>query len=151
MRGAWLLLLMLLLTGCRVATRTSVDDAAPAPSVSVTVAAAGPNLVLLPEGGLPEGRIRARNIMISTAKRSAADARARMDEVVKKLAAGGDFGALASEYSDDATRVQGGDLGVFSRTDMIPAVADAAFTLAVGQTSPVIQTDHGVYLIMRTQ
>jgi parvulin-like peptidyl-prolyl isomerase len=149
MRGTWLLLL----AGCRVASQTSPSpiDAAPVASASATVAAAGGNLVLLPEAGLPEGRIRARHIVISTAKHDKADARKRIDELAKKLADGADFAALASEHCEDATRVRGGDLGVFSRSDMIAPIADAAFALKVSEISPVIETDQGFHLIQRTQ
>lgn len=136
--------------GCRVGTVFEVDASPPA----ATAAVAGSNLVLLPtapEAGLPEGRVRARHIVVLKAKRTKEEARKRIDEVVAKLGSGADFAALAREYGEDATRVGGGDLGVFSRTDMVAPVTDAAFALKVGETSGVVETDHGLHVIQRVE
>lgn len=136
--------------GCRVGTVSEIDASPPA----ATAAVAGPNLVLLPsvpETGLPEGRVRARHIVILKAKRTKEEARRRIDEVMAKLGSGADFAELAREYGEDATRVRGGDLGVFSRTDMVAPVADAAFALKVFETSGVVETDHGLHIIQRVE
>ena len=146
----WWWLPLLFPTACRAATVSEVDAAAPA----VTVATPGGNLVLLPnpaEVGLPEGRIRGRHIMIAKSKHTKDEARKRIDEVLAKLQGGADFAALASEYGEDATRVRGGDLGVFSRGELVLPVSDAAFALKVNEISPVVESDPGFHIIQRVE
>jgi parvulin-like peptidyl-prolyl isomerase len=59
-----------------------------------------------------------------------------------------DFGAAASEYSDDATSaVQNGDLGTFDRSRMVAPFTEAAFNLAVGEISQPVKTKFGYHLI----
>ena len=54
------------------------------------------------------------------------------------------------ENSDCPSGRQGGDLGTFGRGQMVGAFEDAAFGLAVGETSGVVETDFGYHLIRRT-
>ena len=77
-----------------------------------------------------------------------ADAQKRAEELKAKLAAGGDFTALATEFSTDAgSKAQGGDLG-FSSGDAFPAEFEAALAkLKVGEISAPVKTDAGVHII----
>lgn len=73
---------------------------------------------------------------------------AKAQELKKQLAAGGDFAALAKADSDDTgSGANGGDLGTFSRGQMVPAFEEAAFKLPVGQVSDPIKTQFGYHLI----
>lgn len=80
------------------------------------------------------------------------EALARAKEVQAKLKAGGDFDALAKEYSDDpGSKDKGGlyeNLNYGDMNRMVPEWKDAALSLPVGQISEPIKTDHG-YHIMR--
>jgi len=70
--------------------------------------------------------------------------------VLAQLQAGGDFTALAQEFSrDESTRESGGDLGWFPQglELMPPEVEVAAFALEVGQTSGVVASQFGYYLL----
>lgn len=70
--------------------------------------------------------------------------------VLVQLQAGGDFAALAQEFSrDDSTRESGGDRGWFPQglELMPPEVEAAAFALNVGQTSGVIPSQFGYYIL----
>jgi foldase protein PrsA len=79
-------------------------------------------------------------------------ARKRAQEVLKKAKAGGDFAALAKQYSDDpGSGPKGGDLGPFVRRAMVPAFSDAAFALRPGELSPIVETEFGFHVIKRTQ
>ena len=70
--------------------------------------------------------------------------------VLAQLQAGGDFTALAREFSrDESTRESGGDRGWFPQgLDLMPPeVEAAAFALEVGQTSGMIASQFGYYIL----
>ncbi|MBI5533709.1 MAG: peptidyl-prolyl cis-trans isomerase [Deltaproteobacteria bacterium] len=67
-------------------------------------------------------------------------------------APGADFEALAKANSDDpGSGANGGKLGSFTRESMTKKFSDAAFALAVGQISDVVETEFGFHIIKRTQ
>jgi parvulin-like peptidyl-prolyl isomerase len=69
--------------------------------------------------------------------------------VLAQLQAGGDFAALAQEFSrDESTRESGGDRGWFPRgLDLMPPEAEAtAFALEAGQISGVVPSPFGYYI-----
>lgn len=69
-------------------------------------------------------------------------------EVIAKLDEGADFAELAEEMSTGPSGGSGGDLGYFSRDDMIPAFADAAFALEPGSyTKTPVKTEFGWHVI----
>jgi foldase protein PrsA len=76
------------------------------------------------------------------------DSEAKAKEVKEKLSAGGDFAALAKEYSiDTSNSEQGGALGFFSRGDMVPEFENVAFSLEAGTISDPVKTDFGYHII----
>jgi len=77
-----------------------------------------------------------------------AAARAKADSILTKIRNGEDFAGLAKHYSDDVSnRDQGGDLGFFRRGQMVQAFEDAAFTLAPGQVSGLVESPFGYHII----
>jgi parvulin-like peptidyl-prolyl cis-trans isomerase-like protein len=84
--------------------------------------------------------------------RSKAEALARAEEAQKRAAGGEDFVALVKQYSDEPGAAdRGGDLGKFDRQSMVPAFANAAFALKVGEVSAVVETQFGFHVIKRTE
>ncbi len=57
------------------------------------------------------------------------------------------FADLAVKFSEDGSATTGGDLGWFERGKMVPEFEEAAFGLAVGETSGVVKTQFGYHVI----
>jgi peptidyl-prolyl cis-trans isomerase C len=83
--------------------------------------------------------VRARHILVET--------EAEAKEILAKLRAGGDFAALAKEHSKDPGSADGGDLGFFTKDQMVPEFADMAFKLKPGDISEPVKTQFGWHII----
>jgi peptidyl-prolyl cis-trans isomerase D len=96
-----------------------------------------------------EEQVRARHILLSVGPdRTAAEARAELEDARQKLADGADFAELARQLSDDpGSRDRGGDLGLFGRGDMVAPFEAAAFGAEPGEIVGPVETDFGVHLI----
>jgi parvulin-like peptidyl-prolyl isomerase len=68
-------------------------------------------------------------------------------EDVRKLAITGDFAGLARQYSDDDSKIKGGELGVFSPDDLNDSVAAGIKDVKPGEISKVIRTKYGFHII----
>jgi peptidyl-prolyl cis-trans isomerase D len=96
---------------------------------------------------------RAAHILLETGdKRSAEEARAQLEALRQRIAAGEDFAALAGEYSEDlGSKAAGGDLG-YSSGDAFPEAFEAALaTLQPGEVSAPVATEAGWHLIQLTE
>ncbi len=90
-------------------------------------------------GGVkPEQEIHARHILVPTEEEA--------KKVAERLKNGEDFATVAKEVSKD-TNAEGGDLGFFTRGQMLKPFEDAAFALDVGQISAPVQTQFGWHII----
>lgn len=97
-------------------------------------------------------RLHVRHILINAKDASPADkqkARAKADDLLAKLKAGGDFAKLAEESSDDpGSKQHGGELPWFSKGQMVPPFEAAAFALKQpNDLSPVVETQFGFHII----
>ena len=68
--------------------------------------------------------------------------------MIARLKKGEDFAKVASEVTEDPSgKANGGDLGYFSKEQMVPEFADAAFKLDKGQISEPVKTQFGWHVI----
>lgn len=82
-------------------------------------------------------QVHARQILVDT--------REEAEQVLARLNAGSNFAGLAAEYDPVAE----GELGWFPRGYLLyPEVEEAAFRLAEGQHSEIIQTSNGFHIIL---
>jgi peptidyl-prolyl cis-trans isomerase C len=86
----------------------------------------------------PEEEVHARHILVGTEEEAKA--------VKERLAKGEDFAKVADETSKDKN-AEGGDLGFFTRGQMLKPFEDAAFALDVGEISEPVQTQFGWHII----
>ncbi len=78
-----------------------------------------------------------------------AEAKAKIEDLRKRLQAGGDFAVLAKENSDDKESAEkGGEWGVIKRTSKFPdEVKNAVFKTKAGEVTEPIRQANGFYLI----
>jgi foldase protein PrsA len=85
-------------------------------------------------------QVRARHILVADA--------ATAKKVLAQVKAGGNWDALAKQYSTDpSSKDKGGELGFFGRGQMVPAFQDAAFGAKVGQTVGPVKSPFGYHVI----
>ncbi|WP_339254151.1 peptidylprolyl isomerase [Sporosarcina sp. FSL W8-0480] len=84
--------------------------------------------------------VHARHILVEDEKKA--------QEIIQKLNEGGDFEALAKEFSTEPIAQQsGGDLGWFGPGKMLQEFEDAAYSLKVGEISEPVKTSYGYHII----
>lgn len=84
--------------------------------------------------------VRARHILVAD------EAEAR--ELIKKLNEGASFEELATQSTDTGSAARGGDLGYFTKAEMVPEFSEAAFTIAPGTVGKdPVQSQFGWHVI----
>ena len=98
-----------------------------------------------------EELVRVRHILIATSGPGSspdAQARAKAEELLARIRAGENFARLAAEFSDDeATKRDGGDVGVFRRGMMRDAFERAAFAMRPGDITGPVRTTVGYHVL----
>lgn len=98
---------------------------------------------------------RARHILFAVAEgannKEKAEKKARAEEALAKIRSGADFLQIVEQYSDDPyAKVNGGDLGLFAREQLMPVMGDIIFSLQSGQVSEVVESPTG-YLVLKLE
>jgi len=86
-----------------------------------------------------EEEVHARHILVPTEDEAKA--------ILAQLKGGADFATLAKEKSKDPGAADGGDLGYFTKEQMVPEFAEIAFKLDKGQLSDPVKTQFGWHII----
>jgi peptidyl-prolyl cis-trans isomerase D len=97
-------------------------------------------------------QVKVRHILIAVPpgadSKTDGAAKAKADDLLKQIKAGGNFADLAGKNSDDpGSKTQGGELGWLDRGRTVPEFDKTAFSLPVGQTSDVIKTQFGYHIL----
>ncbi len=96
-------------------------------------------------------QVKASHILISVKPDADAAtkkaAREKLERIRKQILAGGDFAAFAKNNSDCPSKTQGGDLGYFSRGQMVKPFEQAAFSMMPGDISDIVETQFGYHII----
>jgi peptidyl-prolyl cis-trans isomerase C len=95
--------------------------------------------------------VRVRHILLTWKPAGTGDDRAairrKMAPILEQARGGGDFAELARRHSEDSIAPNGGDTGFFRRGEMAPAFEKAAFALAPGEVSDMVETPFGVHIL----
>jgi peptidyl-prolyl cis-trans isomerase C len=88
----------------------------------------------------PEEEVRARHILVESKEKAR--------DLFEKLAHGSDFAQLAKEHSKDpGSKDRGGELGFFTRGQMVPQFEEAAFKLKKGEVGEPFQSQFGWHIV----
>lgn len=92
------------------------------------------------EANPPQEEVRARHILVETEEKA--------KDILSKLQGGADFAESAKEFSTGPSGPSGGDLGYFTKEQMVEPFSNAAFALQPGEISPEpVKTQFGWHLI----
>ena len=99
----------------------------------------------------PEEEAHARHILFRAAagdEKADKEAEAKAKAVVARLGKGEDFQKVANELTEDPSgKSNGGDLGYFTKEQMVPEFAVVAFSQDKGKVSAPVKTQFGWHVI----
>jgi len=86
-------------------------------------------------------------LYLSSENRGPEETEARKAEILAKLDAGEDWGAVAAAATDSPTKDSKGDLGSFKKGELEKSLEEAVAKLKPGERSPWLEIKNGWYLI----
>src|SRR5215211_4422644 len=86
-----------------------------------------------------EKEVHARHILVETEDEA--------KQIAAELKQGADFNELAKRSKEPGAAERGGDLGYFTKDQMVPAFAEAAFKLEPGKVSDPVKSEFGWHVI----
>ena len=98
-------------------------------------------------------KIRVQQISIQidpTDPKSKEKSQKLIKEIVEKLKKGESFADLAYNYSNDMSRIKGGDMGLIHKGRIDSRIEKVAFSLDINKTSDIIELDTGYFLVKVT-
>ena len=88
-------------------------------------------------------KVHCAHILVKTEK--------EVNTILERLKKGEKFSAIAKDVSLCPSKKRGGDLGTFSRGQMVKEFEKAAFALNKGQISRIVKTQFGYHIIKRLE
>jgi peptidyl-prolyl cis-trans isomerase C len=99
---------------------------------------------------MPES-VHVRHILVAKAAsdddKIKAEKKAKAEDLRRQLLEGANFAELAKKNSDCPSKETGGDLGEFTRGEMVKQFENAAFSQEVNAIGPVVETEYGFHII----
>ena len=89
-----------------------------------------------------QDEMRASQILVPTLEEA--------NSIRRQIEEGADFSRLARERSDDPSSIEGGDLGYFTREDLLSEISKAVFAAAPGVLLKPIKTEFGYHVLLVT-
>ena len=74
----------------------------------------------------------------------------KFESILDQIRNGADFAAMAKRFSEDSLASKGGDLGFFTKKQMLPAFSNRAFKMKAGEVSDIFRTGHGFHVLKVT-
>jgi peptidyl-prolyl cis-trans isomerase D len=100
-------------------------------------------------------RMRASHILFSTEgmdDQGKASVKSQAQEVLADIKANGNFAIAASQYGQDGTAQNGGDLGWFAKEDFVEPFATATYAAkSTGLLPNLVETEYGYHIIEVTE
>lgn len=100
-------------------------------------------------------RMRASHILFSTEgmdDAGKAAVKTQAEQVLADIKANGNFAQAASQYGQDGTAQNGGDLGWFAKEEFVEAFANVSFAASsTGLLGNVVETEYGYHIIDVTE
>ena len=84
-------------------------------------------------------KVHARHILVNS--------ESECEDLKKQIQDGADFAEIAKKHSQCPSGRQGGDLGEFSKGQMVPEFDDVVFAEEIGKTYGPVKTQFGYHLI----
>ncbi len=95
--------------------------------------------------------ISEEDLQAKTDEKMAANRKKAQEILAKVKKAPSNFAKIAKENSQDtSSALRGGDLGFFSKEEMVEPFAEAAFSMAPNTVSEIVETPYGFHIIMVT-
>jgi peptidyl-prolyl cis-trans isomerase C len=98
-----------------------------------------------------EKEVHARHILFRAQAgedKAGKEAEDKIKAIIARLKKGEDFAKVAGEVTEDPSgKANGGDLGYFTKEQMVPEFSEAAFKLDKGQISEPVKTQFGWHVI----
>jgi peptidyl-prolyl cis-trans isomerase C len=88
------------------------------------------------------GKIKASHILV--------DKFTNAQEIYEEIQAGANFENLARQFSTCSSKKKGGNLGEFSKGDMVPEFWNECTRLKIGEISQPVKSKFGYHVIKRT-
>ncbi len=97
-----------------------------------------------------QNRVHVEHILFKTVGKTdaeVAEIQKKAEDVLKKAKSGGNFEALAKQYSEDTSKDKGGDIGWIIEGQTVAEFQQAAFSQPVGAISNLVKTQYGFHII----